>query len=65
MFVATVLAPQSPEHAQLNRVGLPAQPLHDEAVLSLGEGYFVQDLLGDGQGIPTFQQSFELMAPIR
>ena len=38
VLVGAVLAPEGAEHAQLDRVGLSAQPLHDEAVLLLGKG---------------------------
>ena len=52
MFVAAVFAPQRPEHAQLNRVGLAAQPLHDHFVFSPGQGYRVQDVFAYRHGVP-------------
>ena len=57
MFVAAVFAPQRPEHAQLDRVGLPAQPLHDHFVFSLSQGYRVQDLFGYRHGHPLLSSA--------
>ena len=46
VLVAAVLAPQSAEHAQLNRIGFPVQPVHDQVIFGPGQGDFVQLFLG-------------------
>ena len=42
VLVAAMLAPQRAEHPQLNRVGLPVQPLHDHLVFGGRQRDFVQ-----------------------